>query len=818
MSELAVPAPTVEMKRNSHWLEWPYWLVAIGVLAAITLSRHVRFVESDFFMHIRVGEWIWKNRQIPRTDIFSLVAHGKPWMDHEWLFQVLSFLGYRAGGWLGLDLLRCVVHALSFVFFWRTCISFGIPRWSSLALTLLAACMGFASLEFRPQAFTFLFLSICVYLVYRFLSGRRSPLWLLPIICMVWANMHGAFVAFFAFAATVLAGEIGKHVLAMRGIHLGKVIPVRSILKLAAFVFAAGLATALNPYWFEIWTFPLKVMRHDIYYSIIFEWMPPDFPFFLPFWAAVLALVPMLLVVWRRTDLTHLLVMLSWSYLSLQARRNIALFSYVALPLFGLYYFTVALWISERVQRFRCPRLVPAIASIVLWGVSLDQAHNVVRMLQSKAVFEWGAGVGSKVPAKTADFIQRYRPSGKMYNEYNVGGYLIYRLFPDYLVYQDGRVDVYGVDQFIQYKVVESGNPAWREAVRKYGLNMMVLTYGGYQHERSLISELDAATDWDLVYWDDACLVYLKNDGANSAIAKKLAYKRLQPGQPAERVLSRQDAMTSALPEIDRKIAEDPSCEKAYSLKAYCLANLGRFQEAEVAVAELMKLRPGQAYLYRLRGHIAFGQKSYEEAERQLRAAIRFEPDDPEGWTLLGRVLEAKKQKKSAQDAYANALKRSRFDAEALMDMARVTSGLGDDREAARYWERYLELRPYDLIGLNDAGTLYVRVGNPGRGIALLQRASDLNPQSPAPSYNLACAYTKYGEPARALQYLRTAFDAGGETIRQIALVDKDLDEIRMLQEFKSLVSKALPVKPAEAGTSCTLMNVVETTNTWTAQ
>src|SRR5262249_58450140 len=49
----------------------------------------------------------------------------------------------------------------------------------------------------------------------------------------------------------------------------------------------------------------------------------------------------------------------------------------------------------------------------------------------------------NRFPSAAADFILRTKPEGKMYSSDQFGGYLIYRLYPQFKVFVDGRSDFY---------------------------------------------------------------------------------------------------------------------------------------------------------------------------------------------------------------------------------------------------------------------------------------------------------------------------------------------------------------------------------------
>ncbi len=769
-----------------------WYAASFLVFIAIFISRSAKFVEPDFFMHLRIGEWIVQNRTVPRADIFSHVAYGRPWTDHEWLFQVFIYGLYKIGGWTLLAIVRGGFLTASYFFTLRTCRLVGLPWGWSLSLTLIAASMAMGSVEFRPQVITYFLFPLYFDVMLRYLLTEKGPLWLLPVLIIPWANMHGAFVAVFVLGALLLSAEIVKHLAARFQYPLpGDLIPIPRLMRLGLYLALAFLATVINPYGTEMWFFPFKVIQHPIFFQMIFEWMPPEFPFFAPFWITVGIFLALLIPTWRHQDFRNVFLVLAWTYLSLSARRNIVLFGYVAAPLFGQTLWQFATYLREAFPRRA--HLLGAIPAVFLYLYAIYLVYAVGQTIIHETVHEFGIGINSTVPVRAADFVSKTKPAGEMFNEYNVGGYLIYRLFPEYKVFQDGRVDVYGPTLFYKYKVIESGNPKWRAAVQEHNLNMFFLTHGGINYPNNLASQLDDDGEWDLVYFDDVSLIYVRNSGPNRHIAKEHAYRYIKPGYPPQSYLNNSDAQTSALKELDRAIAAAPEARLPRMLKLYCLTNLGHYDEASSTVEELVKIAKNKSEAFFLRGQVFALQKEYQNAIDYYQKALSRAPQYGEAWLSLGDVYEATGQNDKALHAYLKAAKFARIpDVKAYMCVARVASRLGDDELAMRYWDKYLEYHPTDVVALNDAGTLCLRKKHYARAVAFFKKAIEIEPSNPAPYYNLSCAYIAIGQRERALDYLHSAIKQGGKTIAEIAQQDADLLAIRTDPSFAALITEAM--------------------------
>jgi hypothetical protein len=78
------------------------------------------------------------------------------------------------------------------------------------------------------------------------------------------------------------------------------------------------------------------------------------------------------------------------------------------------------------------------------------------------------------IPVKATDFIVREGITGRMFNTYHYGGYLIYRLYPNQRVFIDGRADMYG-DAFIKDALaIYQGGSEWKRRFDRYGIDYVI--------------------------------------------------------------------------------------------------------------------------------------------------------------------------------------------------------------------------------------------------------------------------------------------------------------------------------------------------------
>jgi hypothetical protein len=111
----------------------------------------------------------------------------------------------------------------------------------------------------------------------------------------------------------------------------------------------------------------------------------------------------------------------------------------------------------------------------------------------------------NKFPKGAVDWIEENKPAGNIINTYSWGGYLIWRLSPDYPVYIDGRADLYGDDFIYSYLQIYSGDEGWELNFEKEGIKIALLETGA-----GLSDELRESTQWKIVYQDPLSILFIK--------------------------------------------------------------------------------------------------------------------------------------------------------------------------------------------------------------------------------------------------------------------------------------------------------------------
>ena len=228
--------------------------------------------QNDTWWHLRAGEDIWRTHGVPLRDTFSHTAFGTYWPDHEWLSQALFFAIYQIGGMKLLTAVLAAVLTATWVLVWRLTPG---SHWRRLSLLCLAVISSSIAWSVRPQIFTLLLVALTATL----LKTRRE--WWLPLVFLIWANLHGAVL----FGVVLLAATTAGTVFTDR--PRGRMLIAVTALSVAM--------TCVTPLGWSFWTdIPASLARVD--HGRVTEWHAPELsdPVFAPFWmlsAAFVALI-----------------------------------------------------------------------------------------------------------------------------------------------------------------------------------------------------------------------------------------------------------------------------------------------------------------------------------------------------------------------------------------------------------------------------------------------------------------------------------------------------------------------------------------------
>jgi hypothetical protein len=482
------------------------WATA-AVLAGIGLTMLYPIDDLDVWWLLRSGAYMVETRTFPTLDPFSGPAHGAPWVNHAWAFELILYGIYRLAGTTGLILLQSAFAVATFGVIYGLLRREGATRGWALAVVAAGALASRGFWAPRPQLVTYLGLAVFWAILRDWRDGRARRLWWLPLITIVWANFHGGYMVGPALIGLTLVGELWDRVFGTPG---GGARPERHPGRLAVALGASLLATLLTPFHVHAVLFPFQVLGDQVAQAFIIEWTSPPFQYgaIRLVEGLVLLTLALFLAGARCCPATDVVVLAAFLHFGLQALRNIPLLIVVLLP--------ILMRALTHVMTDRAPaliaasglpprRLAAALAAVALsfavwWNFPSRGVRDVLPRL----------GVAKIFPVGAVEFLQRTRPPGPLFNDYGWGGYLIWRLYPDYLVSIDGRMAVHGPKRFADHVEVAEVRPRWREVLERSGARLTLIPAGS-----PLAIVLRASSDWTVLYEDRVSVLFGKRGPAS---------------------------------------------------------------------------------------------------------------------------------------------------------------------------------------------------------------------------------------------------------------------------------------------------------------
>jgi hypothetical protein len=467
------------------------WLI-VALCAILLLGLFSREIyDSDFWWHLRTGQYIVEKHSLPVPDPFAWTtaeAHNAyPGeartrqfnLTHEWLAQVIFYAIWRAGGSAGVVAARAI--ALT-----AFCALAGLIAWrrrgnllAAVAATLASASVAHTFALDRPYQFTWLLLAATMVIL-----EFRRPLWLLPPLFVIWANCHSGY-----FLGWVVIGAWCAESIVLRR-------------RETALWFASGLAvlgSALNPNGFQVLRTLLDYQRSYLT-SLLLEWARPSLWPPSPFSVLLVAAAGVLVWARRRVRIADWLIFTAFAAAALTAQRNTVLVALVAPILIAAY----LPW------KIPVPAATPhALTALLAAGLGV----GIVR-----GSFFQGHTALWKVPQGAADFLALHNVTQPMFNTYEYGGYLIWRLWPGQRTFIDGRALSESVFQdyirILYNHDASDGMPSGEDLLNRYGIQVIVMNT--FEYSTGPVYLLapaladPAQTTWKLVYDDPQALVFMR--------------------------------------------------------------------------------------------------------------------------------------------------------------------------------------------------------------------------------------------------------------------------------------------------------------------
>lgn len=484
--------------------------------------------DGDTGWHIRAGEYIIDTLTVPKQDIFSYINPALPWTVSEWLSEVIMAGIHHAFGLTGVAVFFAGLITLTYYLLFRLLRHDTKYILVSLSVTLLVISASTMHWLARPHVFSLLLILVWYRILDTYQRGGDHQLYLLPVLMLVWVNLHGAYIIGFVLLAVYIGMnfildylELGNRYYLGQG-KSGPLIKVGIV---------CLLTSLLNPNGADMLLYPFRLVDNTYLMDHVSEFLAPNFhdPSTLPFRVMVLSLLALVLATNRKPGIIASLLLILFLNLAFSSIRHVTLFAIIAAPivarlaesLIDQHDNTITRWFKIKDEGiFEIDRL----AKGYFWPLACSLGIVLFYALGGATIpFD-----PKTKPVAAVEFLKQEHIQGKMFNDDEFGDYVIYAAWPEYRVFFDGRNDMYGVGRLEDYMRIINLQPDWRSLLNKHGIDWVL-----YMTNSPLCGYLSEQAEWRLIYSDKVASIFVRNNEAYRNLIDKHPDVQLALPEPA---------------------------------------------------------------------------------------------------------------------------------------------------------------------------------------------------------------------------------------------------------------------------------------------
>ena len=474
--------------------------------------------EPDFGWHLRTGlDLLQHGWQMPTTDPYSHTMPDWPWVEHAWLTDGIIGLVYQGAGLLGVIVLFAAIPAAAGLM----AAGAGRAGWTSrLVAVAIMLWVARPFLGVRTQMVTWLGVALLLWLWRLVQEGRTWPLWTMPPLFLLWANLHGGFTAGLLVLGVMGLVSVAMRVAADRKPPFASRFdePVLAWPRIGLLALAISVSVALTlvtPYGWRLHQEIYASLSDRFMLETLHEWQPLSLETYAgKLYVGYLAVVGLAMVLcYRRIEPVRWVLLAVFLAFSIRHWRNIPFFLIVSLPLCAELVADgtarAAAWLPALAQRPKQGGMGLALA-VAVGMVALGPDHLVRVVRSGLAPEEFFRETDYPIEAVHWITANRDKVGSRLFNEYGHGGFLLWRL-PGERIFIDGRMPAWRIDErriFEDYIALTRWDPPALGVLDKYRVDWALVTRGS-----PLERALGTQPGWRLAYEDAKVRIFMRQPG-----------------------------------------------------------------------------------------------------------------------------------------------------------------------------------------------------------------------------------------------------------------------------------------------------------------
>ena len=461
------------------------WL-SLALLFILPIAFYLSITPHDYWFYVRIGKDILQTGAVPRVDTFSYTYPGRSIFYQPWLAAVIFWFAHSLGGATLTFFIRGMCIAIAYGILWVLMREVGT---GTRIATLLVILLGFSSSmnwSMRPQMFAYPLFAATLWVLWRWHLGRAKWLWLLPLVTLLWANLHGSFILAFVLMGSALVFGAGdrKQLITWSGLSL--------------------LATFVNPRGVFVWQFVSDMLNSPSDQLFATEWRPPVNAGWQMniFFGWLLLFIPLVAISPRRLSLLEWTWFLSFGWLALSGLRYVIWFMFIMAVLSGAL-------LGELLKSFKREAVIGN--SNPVFNYVLSGLIFLLPLMLLPGVREswWKDSPPAYHPATTPIAATKWLSEhpdlpGPLFAEYTFGSYLTFAL-PSRLLWIDNRFNAYPPEHWEDYQTISSGKPHWDRLLEKDKVNLLMLSL---HSQSALVEAVEESKGWCEQYHDQDAVIF----------------------------------------------------------------------------------------------------------------------------------------------------------------------------------------------------------------------------------------------------------------------------------------------------------------------
>lgn len=467
--------------------------------------------DSDLWARLAAGKAVWETGGVLRHDIFSFTQTKPLWIDHEWGASTIFYAMADHLGDFGLIFLKILlVFGTLFIISKTIELKNKEPNqhlnFLFYLVGFLAMFNGFASMV-RCQIFTFFFFALWLYILERVRIKGSKILWLLPIIMLFWANIHGGFV-------------VGLIVLALYTI--GEYLNGEKTLKYLITLGCSLLIPFINPYGVDFIKYMLQAATMKR--THIQEWHATPLLGTIKDWfwfkLSLLFLSGSYAFSLRGKgkpfDKTKALILLFTLYAALAHIKHQPLFVIAAMSFLYHDFYSIFETFKEKFafwEKLNNVKETIVYTLVIGFGTLLMLVNPLVITVPME-----------KYPVGSIEFIKQNNLSGNVLTTFNWGSYTAWNLYPKGKIAIDGRYEEVYPDEIASlvenFTFVLDKN--WYDISKKYPLDILVI-----DRRFDSYAQIKQNKIWKEIYADKLSSVFIPSNKVKKTYIYPTIYMKL---------------------------------------------------------------------------------------------------------------------------------------------------------------------------------------------------------------------------------------------------------------------------------------------------